>query len=54
MLFVSAKIPSKGEQRIVADPNSAAPAVACRVAAVLRKVASICPLGVYEPLESAL
>jgi hypothetical protein len=27
MVFVSTKVPSKGEQRILADPNSAAPAV---------------------------
>jgi hypothetical protein len=45
MLFVSTKIPSKGEQRIAADPNSAAPAVTCRVAAVLRKVVSIKGVG---------
>jgi len=45
MLFVSTKIPSKGEQRIVADPNSAAPAITCRVAAVLRKVVSIKGVG---------
>src|SRR5258705_10031119 len=31
----------KGEQRIVADPNSAAPTVTFRVAAVLRKAVSI-------------
>jgi hypothetical protein len=45
MVFVSTKIPSKGEQRIVADPNSAAPPVTSRVAAVLRKVVSIKGLG---------
>jgi hypothetical protein len=36
-----AKIPSKEEQRISADPNSAAPAVTCRVAAVLRKAVAV-------------
>src|SRR6266478_6663426 len=41
VLFVSKKIPSAGEQRISADPNSAAPAATCLVAAVLRKVVSI-------------
>ena len=51
MFFVSTKIPSTGEQRIVADPNSAAPAVTCRVAAVLRKVVSIKGVG---PFGSAL
>jgi hypothetical protein len=35
----------KGKQRISADPNSAAPAVTCRVAAVLRKVVSIEGVG---------
>ncbi len=45
MLFVAAKIPSKGEQRISADPNSAAPAATCRVAAVLKKVVSIKGVG---------
>jgi hypothetical protein len=39
------KNPVKGEQRIVADPNPAAPAVTCRVAAVLRKVVSIKGVG---------
>src|SRR5882762_6956374 len=41
----------KGKQRISANPNSTAPAVTCRVAAVLRKVVSI--KGV-RPFESAL
>jgi len=50
MLFVSTKIPSKGEQRIVADPKSAAPAVTCRVAAVLRKALAV---KGWELLESA-
>ena len=35
----------KGKQRISADPNSAAPTVTCRVAAVLRKVVSIKGVG---------
>jgi len=41
VLFVSTKIPSKEEQRISADPKSAAPAVTCRVAAVLRKALAV-------------
>jgi hypothetical protein len=45
MVFVFTKISSKREQRIVADPNSAAPAVTSRVATVLRKVVSIKGLG---------
>jgi|SRR5580693_469686 hypothetical protein len=54
--LVSTKIPSKGEQRIVADPYSAAPAVSRRVAAVLRKVVSIKGVGAswvgtLEPLD---
>jgi hypothetical protein len=49
VLFVSTKIPSKEEQRISADPNSAAPAVTCRVAAVLRKALAV---KGWELLES--
>jgi hypothetical protein len=47
MVFVSTKIPSKGEQRIVADPNSAAPAVTCHVAAVLRKAVTVKGVGAF-------
>jgi hypothetical protein len=47
MLFVSTKIPLKEEQRISADPNSAAPAVTCRAAAVLRKAVTVKGIGAF-------
>jgi hypothetical protein len=49
VLFVSTKIQSKEEQRISADPNSAAPAATCRVAAVLGKAVAV---KGGEPLQS--